>query len=111
MARPQIEIDKDIFEGLCKIQCTLVEIAAVFDCCDETIERWCKREYEEGFADVYKKKSSGGKIALRRYQFKMAETNVAMAIWLGKQWLGQTDKQETVSTERVQVVNNVPEND
>jgi hypothetical protein len=111
MARPQIEIDKDIFEGLCKIQCTLVEIASVFDCCDETIERWCKREYNEGFAEVYKKKSSGGKIALRRYQFKLAEHNVAMAIWLGKQWLGQTDKQETVTTERIQVINNVPEND
>jgi hypothetical protein len=41
----------------------------------------------------------------------MAETNVAMAIWLGKQWLGQTDKQETVSVERIQVINNVPEND
>jgi hypothetical protein len=111
MARPQIEIDKDIFENLCKIQCTLIEIANVFDCCDETIERWCKRTYEMGFAEAFKRFSVDGKIALRRYQFRMAETNVAMAIWLGKQWLGQTDKQETVSTERVQVVNNVPEND
>jgi hypothetical protein len=111
MARPQIKIDQNIFENLCKIQCTLIEIASVFDCCDETIERWCKRTYNMNFAEVYKKKSSSGKIALRRYQFKMAETNAVMAIWLGKQWLNQTDKQETVSVERIQVINNVPEND
>jgi hypothetical protein len=111
MARPQIEIDQDIFENLCKIQCTLIEIASVFDCCDETIERWCKRTYDIGFAEAFKRYSSQGKTSLRRYQFKMAETNVAMAIWLGKQWLGQTDKQETVSVERIQVINNVPEND
>lgn len=30
--RPQKEIDKKIFENLCGLQCTLEEIAGVFDC-------------------------------------------------------------------------------
>ena len=42
--------------------------------------------------EVYQQKSSNGKIRLRRYQLQLAEKSAAMAIWLGKQWLGQTDK-------------------
>ena len=36
-------------------------------------------------------KKEGGKIALRRYQLQQAEKNPTMAIWLGKQYLGQRD--------------------
>lgn len=97
--RPKIDIDLEQFKGLCSIQCTLEEISNWFKCSEDTIERWCRRELKMSFADAYKKYSVGGKISLRRYQFKMAEHNPTMAIWLGKQWLGQTDKQEvTVSS-------------
>ena len=91
MARPQKEIDKKIFENLCGLQCTLEEIAGVFDCSVDTIERWCKREYKETFADTYKKHSAKGKMSLRRTQFKLAEKSAAMAIFLGKNYLGQKD--------------------
>ena len=48
------------------------------------------------FSEVFKRKRGKGKISLRRSQFQLAQTNPTMAIWLGKQWLGQTDKQEVV---------------
>ena len=89
--RPQKEIDKKIFENLCGLQCTLEEIAGVFDCSVDTIERWCKREYGETFAEVYKKHSAKGKTSLRRIQFRLAEKSAAMAIFLGKNYLGQKD--------------------
>jgi len=89
--RPQKEIDKKIFENLCGLQCTLEEIAGVFDCSADTIERWCKREYGETFAETYKKHSAKGKMSLRRTQFKLAEKSAAMAIFLGKNYLGQKD--------------------
>ena len=89
--RPQKEIDKKIFENLCGLQCTLEEIAGVFDCSADTIERWCKREYGETFAETYKKHSAKGKMSLRRIQFKLAEKSAAMAIFLGKNYLGQKD--------------------
>lgn len=92
--RPRIQIDEEQFKGLCSIQCTLEEIASWFKCSEDTIERWCKRELKMSFADAYKKYSVGGKISLRRYQMRMAEHNATMAIWLGKQYLGQKDKQE-----------------
>lgn len=96
--RPRKEIDKGNFEKLCGLQCTLNEIAGFFDCSEDTIERWCKRTYKETFAETFKKHSSHGKISLRRYQFKLAEKSAAMAIFLGKNYLGQTDKQVIEST-------------
>lgn len=92
--RPHIEIDEEAFKKLCGIQCTLDEVASFFSCSPDTIERWCKRELKITFAEAFKKHSANGKISLRRWQFKMAEHSVPMAIWLGKQYLGQTEKQE-----------------
>lgn len=97
MARPLKEIDKKQFESLLKMQCTLEEVTGFFDdtipggCSEDTIERWCKRTYKQNFADISKKKRALGKISLRRAQFKLAETNASVAIWLGKQYLGQKD--------------------
>lgn len=99
MARPRKEIDLEQFRKLCQIQCTLTEIADWFDCSEDTIERWCKRELEKSFAEAQRNFSVDGKISLRRIQFKLAEKNVTMAIWLGKQYLGQKDTHEyNVST-------------
>lgn len=93
MARPRAKIDQVQFEKLCSLMCTEAEIADFFGVSVDTVDRWCKRTYGAGFADTYNKKSSKGKIALRRYQLQLAEKNAAMAIFLGKQWLGQNDVQ------------------
>jgi hypothetical protein len=91
--RPRKEIDQHYFEGLCEIQCTLEDIAHVLHVSEDTIERWCERTYELGFADTFKKFSATGKTSLRRYQFDLAKKgNPTMLIWLGKQYLGQSDK-------------------
>jgi hypothetical protein len=108
MGRPQIKIDKENFEKLCALQCTLVEISEFFGCSEDTVERWCKRQYKMLFADIYKKKSAVGRISLRRSQFKMAESNPALAIWLGKQYLNQVDRNEVHNDVAVVVVNDVP---
>lgn len=97
MARPRKEIDKAQFEKLCALQCRRSEIAGFFDCSEDTVERWCLRNYEDdegkpiGFAAVFDKKSAGGKMSLRRTQFRLAERSAAMAIFLGKNYLGQRD--------------------
>lgn len=94
VGRPKTNIDKSNFEKLCQMQCTLEEIAGFFDCCDDTINNWCKEVYDDNFSGVYKKKSMAGKISLRRNQFKIAENNASMAIFLGKQYLKQRDNIE-----------------
>ena len=45
MARPKIEIDKNLFEKLCQIQCTKEEICSIFECDEKTITRFCEDTY------------------------------------------------------------------
>ena len=94
MARPKKEIDQKQFEGLCALQCTGEEICDWFGVSDRTLDAWCKRTYRASFSEVFRQKRGKGKISLRRHQMRLAEKNASMAIWLGKQYLGQTDKPE-----------------
>lgn len=95
--RPQKVINRKQFEGLCAIQCTENEICGVFGITDKTLVKWIQREYGkeygEGltFRDIFAIKSASGKVSLRRWQFDQAKKNPTMAIWLGKNWLDQTD--------------------
>lgn len=91
MARPLKEINQKDFEKLCGLQCTKEEICGFFDVTDKTLERWCKRTYKKGFSEVFAQKRGSGKISLRRSQFELAKKNANMAIWLGKQYLGQRE--------------------
>lgn len=105
MARPRKQIDKTEFEKLCGLQCTKEEICGWFDVTDKTLDRWCKETYKEDFSDIFAKKREFGKISLRRAQFQLAQKNAAMAIFLGKNYLGQKDVVETnVNAETVKVI-------
>lgn len=90
--RPHKIIDQKQFEALCVIQCTLDEICSVFDCDETTLNKWCKEIYGETFSYVFKQKRQGGKASLRRMQWKLAEKNATMSIWLGKQYLDQKEE-------------------
>ena len=103
MGRPRKQIDKTEFEKLCFLQCTEREFCSWFDVSDETLNKWCKENYDgRTFLDVFKEKRENGLISLRRTQFQLAEKSPAMAIFLGKNLLGQPDKME-------QTVNDVSE--
>jgi hypothetical protein len=96
--RPPIEIDRANFEKLCAMCATQDEIAGFFECSPDTILRFCHDTYGETFAEVFKRYSAKRRVSLRRQQFEIAEKgNVTMQIWLGKQYLGQSDKQESVA--------------
>lgn len=89
--RPRKQINQEEFEKLCALQCTKEEICGWFDVTDKTLEKWCNETYEEHFSDVFSKKRVAGKISLRRAQFQLAQKNASMAIFLGKNYLGQSD--------------------
>lgn len=86
------EIVKQI-EGLARIQCTLKEAGAVLGVCENTLRYFLSAHEKANAAWEHGKET--GKASLRRSQFKMAEHNPTMAIWLGKQCLDQTDKSES----------------
>jgi len=99
MGRPRKEINQEEFEKLCGLQCTKAEICDWFSVTDKTLESWCKRTYKKGFSEIFSEKRSKGKISLRRTQFKLAEKSPAMAIFLGKNYLGQSDKIQYENTD------------
>lgn len=95
MARPRKEIDKEQFEKLCGLQCTIDEFCCYFDVDDKTLNGWCKRTYKKSFSEIFRIKRGTGKISLRRKQFEVAMSgNATMLIWLGKNFLDQAERAE-----------------
>lgn len=105
--RPKKMIDQKMFETLCGIQCTKDEICDVLDIDEKTLTRWCKDTYKMGFSDIHKKKSAVGKMSLRRSQFKLAEKSAVMAIFLGKNYLGQKDTIEQNFEDKDGIINDL----
>ena len=102
MGRPTAEFDKKSFNDLIGLGCSQEEICWFFRNDNgkpaniDTLSRWCKRTYDMTFQEYYKQ--NGGlmmKIALRRNQMELSKRSAAMAIFLGKNYLNQTDKVET----------------
>jgi hypothetical protein len=77
-------------EKLAALQCTDEEMAGWFGVSTRTIER---RRKSRVFAETIERGKAKGRISLRRSQLKMLQDGSAtMGIWLGKQYLGQTDE-------------------
>ena len=93
MARPKkYNIDTSQVEQLASFGCTNKEMASFFGCSPDLLEK--------SYSEYITKGRDSGKIRLRQYQWAAAKKgNVAMLIWLGKQVLGQTDKQEVRHTD------------
>lgn len=102
MARPKFKIDYEAVKKLASIMCTQEEIASFLGCDVRTLQR------DEEFCRIYKEGRENGKMSLRRMQFKLAEKSYAMAIFLGKQYLGQKDIIET-SIENNGILNELTE--
>jgi len=95
MGRPKIEVDLSQLEAFCQVLCTQEEISLFLGCSVDTLNRRLKESSGQTFADFYKRHSTGGKMSLRRAQYKAAmDGNATMLIWMGKQGLGQRDKPE-----------------
>ena len=85
MPRARKEVDLDMLVKLAAIGHTQKECATLLDCSPDTLER----NYKETMAWGRSHRDA----SLRRKQFEIALAgNPTMLIWLGKQYLGQSDK-------------------
>lgn len=91
--RPKKEIDYATVEKLANIQCTQEEIASFLGISTRTLQR------DEQFMELFNKGRESGKMSLRRIQWKHAEKSASMAMFLGKQYLGQRDNVEVSNTD------------
>lgn len=108
MGRPYVTFDLELVASIAALQCTNEEMAAVLGCSVPTL-RAAKRRDPDLLAAV-KKGQERGKASLRRSQFAAARGgNITMMIWLGKNWLGQTDRHD-VRVQQVRPVMELPKN-
>lgn len=98
------QIDFDVVDSLCNIQCTGEEIASVLGVDYDTLNARIKEKYGILFSDYFELKRGAGKASLRRMQWKAAEAgNNTMLVWLGKQYLGQRDTPAEVVEKKLEL--------
>jgi len=85
--RKPIPIDWDVVQKMLEHQCTSEEIADYLGISKPTL--LARDEY----LNCFKKALARGRVSLRRLQWTLAERgDRTMLIWLGKQYLGQSDQ-------------------
>ena len=89
----------DLVQALGRLQCTNEEIASCLGTTDTTL---LNAQNKEVFLGALEKGKAEGRMSLRRIQMKLAETSATMAIFLGKQILGQ---RENVEPQRLVIEN------
>jgi hypothetical protein len=93
IGRPKADIDIVAAERGASIGCTMEEIATLVGVGRRTLIDRVKVDPE--LREAIDRGREQGRTTLRRLQWKAAEDgNPTMLIWLGKQLLGQRDKQE-----------------
>jgi len=86
-----IFVDPKDIERLGRLQCTYREAAAFLDIRVGQFKQLIAKDQEARRA--WEKGLRLGQISIRRKQMRLGSSNAAMAIFLGKQYLGQRDVQ------------------
>lgn len=99
-------IDWDFVKKLCGIQCTIREIASMCDVNVATLYKACDEVFGVRCGEKFEEWRQAGNCSLRRSQWELAKSNASMAIFLGKQYLNQTDNYDVnhKGESKVQVV-------
>lgn len=100
-------IDWDLVADKIRKGCNGVQTAAFIGVHYDTLARRCKEDLGTDFTAFMQEKKAIGDTQIAETQFDLAinEKNFAMLIWLGKNRLGQKDKQpEEVSNNVINVV-------
>lgn len=95
--RPVVKINKHDVEKLSRLGCTDQDMAYWFECSIRTIAR--RRANDEWFVEAEERGRAQARISLRQHQMRLALAgNVTMLVWLGKNLLGQSDRQQLAFT-------------
>ena len=82
---------------LASFGCTYIEIGKYFGCSEKVIRTRFRKEYDQGYEEM--------KLSLRQLQWKNAsQGNTALLIFLGKNYLNQTDKSQVDMTGNLEAV-------
>lgn len=91
------EVGASTVEKLASLMCTDEEIASVLGVCVDTL---VNENNKDTFSEYKKRGQLTGKSSLRKWQFDSAKRgNVTMQIFLGKNYLGQSDRPDEIRDE------------
>ena len=95
VGRPRALIDWVIVDQYLKAQCKGTAVASILGIHPNTLYEECKRIHNVNFSEYSSLKKGEGIELLKAAQYKEAMSgNVTMQIWLGKQYLQQSDRQD-----------------
>lgn len=101
MGRPRLEVAENVFDGWEQLDALIIwagqeYIAEQLGMSSDTLSRRIEERYGCTFAEYRYKRQEVLRMNLRKkqYQIAMEDGNVTMLIWLGKNMLGQSDKNE-----------------
>ena len=98
--RSKADIDWNKVDKYLQAQCDGVGIALLLGIHPNTLYRRCEEKYKMSFSEYSAQKKTEGKELLRARQFKTAmDGDRTMQIWLGKQYLNQTDRRNIAITD------------
>ncbi len=99
MGRPKIEINEKLFDQLIQLPLIKSDFAHAFSCSEDKIEHYVKERFDCTFSALKEQKRQIFKRNILAKQLEVAmRGNIAMLIFLGKNYLGQADKLETKET-------------
>lgn len=102
IGRPEKKIDLEQLDIMAKYGATCSDIAGYFMCSNDTIVKVIKQNYGMSFPEFSDKRQSEIRLKLRQKQIQVAlNGNVALLIFLGKNLLGQSDKQDISQTSNI----------
>lgn len=96
MGRPVFELNDKDFDVAIQLPMIKADICLLMGgCSEDTIERYVKKRFKKTFAELQSERRQHFRKNILGKQYEMAmKGNVTLLIWLGKQYLGQKDKQE-----------------
>jgi hypothetical protein len=101
--RPKVSIDWKKVDKLLEAGANGVSIASVIGVCPDTIYRMCEKKWKMTFSAYAQSKRAVGLDMLKVKQYQTAmQGDKTMLVWLGKQYLGQSDKMESKEVVRTE---------
>lgn len=94
--RKRCEVDWKVVDHFLTCGCTGTQVAAKLGISPDTLYLRVKEEFKMDFTAYMQEKRATGETLVKEAQFDEAvrKRNTSMLIWVGKQMLGQSEKQE-----------------
>lgn len=95
VGRPKKELDWKVLDSILQFGANLIDCSDILNLSEDTIQKRIRDQFDLTFTEYRHRKMSKMRMKLLQKQFDVAmKGSTALLIWLGKQYLGQSEKIE-----------------